>query len=96
MATTKNPKLPRKIKKAAFSDRWNYDLTKYRKAVYAQSIADRIESLKEKVQPQNTWKPSDDQMEALAWALSIAKNCGEECAFDLRTLQDQLKKLRDD
>ena len=27
----KKPKLPRKIKKAAFSDRWNYGLTKYRK-----------------------------------------------------------------
>jgi hypothetical protein len=27
----KMPKLPRKIKKAAFSDRWNYGLTKYRK-----------------------------------------------------------------
>lgn len=25
------PKLPRKIKKAAFSDRWNYGFTKYRK-----------------------------------------------------------------
>lgn len=25
------PKLPRKIKKAAFNDRWNYGFTKYRK-----------------------------------------------------------------
>lgn len=33
MAATKKPKLPRKIKKAAFSDRWNYRLTKYRKAL---------------------------------------------------------------
>lgn len=31
MATIKKPKLPRKIKKAAFSDRWNYGLTKYKK-----------------------------------------------------------------
>ena len=42
---------------------------------------------------QNTWKPSDEQMEALADALSLAKNCGEEMAFDLRTLYEQLKKL---
>lgn len=31
MATIKKPKLPRKIKKASFSDRWNYGFTKYRK-----------------------------------------------------------------
>ena len=31
MTTIKKPKLPRKIKKAAFSDRWNYGLTKYKK-----------------------------------------------------------------
>lgn len=40
------------------------------------------------------WKPSDDQMEALANALSLAKNCGEERAFDLRTLYEQLKELK--
>lgn len=39
------------------------------------------------------WKPSDEQMKALEWALSLAKNCGEESAFDLRTLQEDLKKL---
>ena len=39
------------------------------------------------------WKPSDEQMKALDWALSLAKNCGDECAFDLRTLQEQLKKI---
>lgn len=31
MTKVKMPKLPRKIKKAAFSDRWNYGFTKYRK-----------------------------------------------------------------
>ena len=51
---------------------------------------DWLNSLKDRY----TWKPSDEQMEALAWALSLAKNCGEECAFNLRTLQGQLKKLR--
>ena len=53
---------------------------------------DWLKSLKDRY----TWKPSVEQMEALAWALSLAKNCGEECAFDLRTLQDQLKKLREE
>lgn len=47
------------------------------------------------LRPQNTWKPSDEQMKALANALSLAKNCGEDSAFDLRTLHEQLKKLRD-
>ena len=45
------------------------------------------------LRPQNRWKPSDEQMEALNEALSLAKNCGEENAFDLRTLHDDLKRL---
>ena len=48
------------------------------------------------LKPQNSWKPSDEQMKALADALSLAKNCGEESAFDLRTLYEQLKKLREE
>ena len=52
-----------------------------------------LKSLKDKVQFQNRWKPSEDQMTALAEALSLANNCGEEYAFDLRTLYEQLKKL---
>lgn len=51
---------------------------------------DWLKSVKEK----HTWKPSDKQMDALAWALSLSKNCGEDCAYDLGTLQDQLKKLK--
>ena len=58
----------------------------------ATEFKDWLKSLR----PQNRWKPSKEQMEALAWALSLAKNCGEECAFDLRTLQDQLKKLTEE
>ena len=42
----------------------------------------------------NRWMPSEEQMEALANALSLAKNCGEESSFDLRTLYEQLQKLR--
>lgn len=42
------------------------------------------------------WKPTEEQMEALAEALSLANNCDEESAFDLRTLYKQLKKLREE
>lgn len=42
---------------------------------------------------QKRWKPSEEQMKALANALSLAKNCGEESSFDLRTLYEQLKAL---
>ena len=45
------------------------------------------------IRPQNQWKPTEEQMKALAEALSLAKNCGEESAFDLRTLYEQLKNL---
>lgn len=54
-------------------------------------LQDWLKSLR----PQNQWKPSEEQMEALANALSLAKNCGEESAFDLRTLHEQLKKLKE-
>lgn len=47
------------------------------------------------LRPLKRWEPSDEQMDALAWALSLAKNCGEECAFDLRTLHEQLEKLKE-
>ena len=43
---------------------------------------------------ESAWKPSDGQMKALADALSLAKNCGEEGAFDLRVLYEQLEKLK--
>lgn len=55
-------------------------------------ITETINWLKS-LRPQNRWKPSDEQMEALANALSIAKNCGEESSFDLSSLYEQLKKL---
>lgn len=63
---------------------------------FVEQVDNWFKSLKDRVQPQNTWKPSDEQMEALANALSLAKNCGEENAFDLRTLYEQLKKLREE
>lgn len=59
---------------------------------YYQRDINWLKSLK----PQNKWKPNDEQMEALANALSLAKNCGEEYSFDLRTLYEQLKKLKEE
>lgn len=54
-----------------------------------KSVRERLKSLR----PQPNWKPSEEQMEALANALSLAKNCGEESSFYLRTLLNDLKKL---
>lgn len=54
---------------------------------------DRFLSWFKSLKNRYVWKPSDEQMKALDWALSLAKNCGDECAFDLRTLQEQLKKI---
>ena len=62
-------------------------------STYAVDVATRI--INKALRPQSHWKPSDEQMEALANALSLAKNCGEESSFDLRTLYEQLKKLRE-
>ena len=55
-------------------------------------LENKFNSLK----PQNTWKPSDEQMDALSNALSLAKSCGEESSYDLRTLYEQLNKLREE
>ena len=53
----------------------------------------RLKSLKES----HTWKPSEEQIEALTSIVNgLANNCGEECAFDLRTLQEELTKLREE
>ena len=51
---------------------------------------DWLKSLKERY----AWKPSDEQMQALANALGLANNCGEDSAYYLRTLHDTLKRLR--
>jgi hypothetical protein len=59
--------------------------------IKGETIIAWLKSLK----PQNRWNPSDEQMKALADALSLAKNCGEDSSFDLRTLYEQLKKLKE-
>ena len=70
--------------------------------VYIHSIADGLESLYCPLaqlksggsQVMKRWKPSEEQIEALAEIVNgIANICGEECAFDLRTLLGDLKKL---
>ncbi len=62
--------------------------------IYIMPLKEKLYDWLKSLRPQKQWKPSDDQIKALAWALSLAKNCGEECAFDLRTLYEQLKKLK--
>ena len=53
----------------------------------------RLKSLKEIY----TWKPSEEQMEGLASIVDgLANICGEDCAYDLRTLQGDLKKLKEE
>jgi hypothetical protein len=58
----------------------------------ANKLSNWLKSLKERY----TWKPSDEQMEALSNALGLAKSCGEESFYDLRALYEQLKKLREE
>ena len=72
--------------------------------VYIQSLSDRVESLYCPLaqlksggsQVMKRWKPSKKQMEALSKALSLARYYGEECEFDLKTLQGDLKKLKEE
>ena len=64
----------------------DYDLATY----------DRFLSWLKSLRPQNRWKPSVEQMDALSNALSLAKSCGEESSYDLRTLYEQLKKLKEE
>lgn len=69
----------------------------YAQAQTLEGIKNFIETLEVKevdLNRESAWKPSGEQMEALADALSLAKSCGEERAFDLRTLYEQLEKLK--
>ena len=62
----------------------------YASVIELDACIDWLKSLKDRVGCEanctTKWKPSEEQMKALAEALSLAKNCGEERAFDLRTL----------
>ena len=72
------------------------DENNYKQAIYVchQHGYNGVENWLKSLKDRHTWKPSEEQMEALANALSLAKNCGEESTFDLRTLYEQLKKLK--
>jgi len=68
----------------------DYPTEEERKYYYeGQKKVDWLKSLK----PQKQWKPSEEQIKAVEESLSLAKNCGEEYSFDLRTLLEQLKAL---
>lgn len=60
-----------------------------------QSMRDHYTNWFKSLKDRYAWTPSEDQMNALDNALSLVKNCGEDYSFDLRTLYEQLKKLKD-
>lgn len=57
-----------------------------------------LKSLKDRVQPQNTWRPSDKQMDALNLAIGEANSvdtaAGDETAEILTSLYEQLEELK--
>ena len=53
-----------------------------------------LKSLKERVQPQNTWKPSDKQMKQLGWVAE--QNKDNMIGKELVSLYQDLKKLREE
>ena len=64
------------------------------RGVCADECLKWLKSLKDKVKPQNTWKPSEEQMEALE---SATENCAySEYQDCLRELIEQLKKLMEE
>ena len=63
---------------------------KWDASIISHWLEDRLKALKERC----TWKPSDEQMEALSNALGLANNCGEESSYYLKTLHEQLEKLK--
>ena len=56
-------------------------------------ICDAINWLKS-LRPQNTWKPNDEQMKALAYAVFDTQSYGYH--KNLSSLEQQLKKLREE
>ena len=52
-----------------------------------------LKSLKDRVQPRNTWKPSDEQMVAISTAVNVLGK-GTLNGKQLIELQEQLKKLK--
>ena len=59
---------------------------------YVESIADRIESLR----PQTTWKPSDRQMDAVRIAAEIGTANDSWAMGVLKSMYQDLRKLREE
>ena len=61
----------------------------------AKKCANWLKDLKDRVQPQSTWKPSDEQMEYLAKAITNLGNEGDnKTSAILYELRTDLKKLK--
>ena len=61
-------------------------------------IEDEIKWIKNKLKslrPQNTWKPSDEQMKALLSKLPVVKGGGDKVQGILESLYQDLKKLKE-
>lgn len=59
-----------------------------------KQIADWLKALKERVLPQNTWKPSDEQIKAVKEAACYSSVFGEKTIDNLISLSKDLKKLK--
>jgi hypothetical protein len=57
-----------------------------------QVIISWLKSLKERVQPQQEWKPSDEQIKAIKWI--IDRDNPENWSITLKNLYQDLKKLK--
>jgi hypothetical protein len=58
-----------------------------------------LKSLKERVKPQNTWKPSKEQLHYLSWIANIKLGDSvveQEVSKHLNELLEDLKKLREE
>ena len=56
-----------------------------------------LKSIKDRVQPQNTWKPSDEQIGLLQAIINEPNNAASEsCQIVLREVLEQLKKLKEE
>jgi hypothetical protein len=62
------------------------------KEVHYSTIRNWLKSLR----PQNTWKPSEEQMKALLSKLPVLKGSGDKVQDILESLYNDLRKLREE
>ena len=67
----------------------------YKEDKTAENCIDWLKSLKDRVLPQNTWKPSKEQMNGLKEAIEFL-GCTKTRRNQLQSLYEQLKKLREE